>query len=146
MWNALVNIVKRCLRTVLRKPVAKRETRVQNPPEEYDEQDAALAYAHKLMTEFLDIYHQWKAGTLPPEMYRKLAKPLPRKKRQRTQARPIRVRRTPIHPPPRSHRAPLREAPPQPKYLRPLPCDSPDFFKNVPNKSPHCIPFVTKSK
>jgi hypothetical protein len=127
MWKALVNIVKRCLRTVLRKPVARQETRVRTPAAEYDE-EAALAYAHKLITEFLDLYHQWKAGTLPPEMYRKPAKPNPRQKRQRAIARPIRVRRTPIHPPPRSHRAPLRESPPQPKYLRPLPCDSPDFF------------------
>jgi hypothetical protein len=125
MWKTLVNIVKRCLRTAFGKPAPKRETRVQNPPEEIDDQAAALAYAHKLITEFLDLYHQWKAGTLPPEMYRKPAKPMPRQKRERTRARPIRVRKTQALPAPKRQRIALRQPPAQPKFLRPLPFDSP---------------------
>ncbi len=133
MWKTLVNIVKRCLRNVLRKPAPKRETRVQNPPEEYDERAAALEYAHKLMTEFLEIYHQWKAGTLPPQLCRQPRKPPARPKPRPRQigTSPDSVRKTQPHAAPVSDRTPKRRAPAHPKFLRPRPLDSPFIFSNV---------------
>jgi hypothetical protein len=127
MWKALVTIVKRCLRTAFGKPGAKRETRVQNPPAEYDEQ-AALEYAQKLIAEFLCLFEQWKAGTLPPHMLRKPRKPVQRQKRPRVVARPDSVRRVRVHAEPQSVRAPARQAPIPPQYLRPPPLDGPKIF------------------
>jgi hypothetical protein len=125
MWKALVNLAKRCLRTVLRKPVARQETRVRTPAAEYDE-EAALAYAHKLITEFLDIYHQWKAGTLPPHMLRKPPVPRSRKKPQRISARPQSIRRAPAQAAPVRQADPARPAPARPKSLRPRARDRPE--------------------
>jgi hypothetical protein len=130
MWKALVNLAKRCLRTVLRKPAPKREARVQTPPEAYDEQAAALEYAHKLITEFLTIVEEWRAGTLDIQKYPMLRKPMPpartrSAKPPRVRARPDSARKTQRHAAPASDRAPRRLPPAQPKFLRPLPFDSP---------------------
>ncbi len=141
MWKTLVNLAKRCLRTVLGKPAPKRETCVRNEPEEID-QEAALEYAHKLITEFLTIVAEWRAGTLDIQKYPMLREPMPRAKTRRPKPARTRARKTPLRktlsfPPPQSHRARRHEAPTQPRFLRPLPCDSPFFSKSASPKPPN---------
>jgi hypothetical protein len=145
MWKALVNIVRRCLRTAFGTPGAKRETRVQNPPQEMS-QDQALAYAHKLMTEFLDLYHQWKAGTLPAHMLRQPTKPRRRSVRKRVIARPASVRRKPRYAAPQRGREQARAAPIPPGYLHPHALDGPKiFFPRCATLSPITPDFITNS-
>jgi hypothetical protein len=126
MWKTLVNLVKRCLRTVRRKPVARQETCVQNPPAEMTEAQLN-AYLQAALEEVKELLARWKAGTLPPHWYRKPPKRKPRQKTKRVARRPDSVRKTPGFPTPRGHRAPMRKAPTPPKFLRPLPFDSPFF-------------------
>jgi hypothetical protein len=152
MWNKLVNIVKRCLRTAFGNPVAKRETRVQNPPEtaEYDEQ-LAMEYAHKLISEFLQIFQEWKAGTLDIQKYPMLRKPMPRArtkqpKPQRACARPHSVRKRQPLAAPKSAAKPAQRAPIPPKHLRPLPLDSPNFFSKTPPEVAALHPFYYEIK
>jgi hypothetical protein len=127
MWKALVNIVKRCLRTAFGTPGAKRETRVQNPPA-----TAPVELTEEMVREILgkvrDLFEQWKAGTLPPHMLRQPPKPRRRTKRRRAVARPDSVRKTQPHPAPENTREPARPAPPPQKFLRPHALEGPEIF------------------
>lgn len=89
--------------------------------------EEALAFAREVLAKVQEMFAQWQAGTLPAHMYRKPPKPRARSQRARESKHPDSVRRPAPRLAPQRSATPKRRAPNPPKFLRPLPFDSPIF-------------------